>query len=241
MSELTIGIHKLDEPWCEDCGDLDKGALVFHDGGTCWCITCAKGLNDPEYEAAMERYIQVRKVQEKAEEEAGEFRLLDEPWCEHCGDLPKGSIVWSDGGTHWCLSCCTTFDHITKAMIREAEKKFAPLVSIRLYKIRHKETGLFSVGGGTPSWTKLGKTWSSLGTLRSHIALYLVSSCDEKYRTSKYGWGRSLPESVEAEMLKNWQIVEVKADFWEKDFLKPASVLRESHGKTKAASLRTKR
>jgi hypothetical protein len=40
---------------------------------------------------------------------------------------------------------------------------------MKLYKIRHKVTGLFSAGGHSPSWTKKGKTWSSLGHLKNHI------------------------------------------------------------------------
>lgn len=41
------------------------------------------------------------------------------------------------------------------------------------YKIRNKRTGLFSKGGNTPLWNKTGKTWQTLGLLRSHITLAL--------------------------------------------------------------------
>jgi hypothetical protein len=48
------------------------------------------------------------------------------------------------------------------------------------YKIRHKKTGLYSKGGayvnaeGTNSfWTKTGKTWDSIGKLRSHITSHM--------------------------------------------------------------------
>ena len=41
---------------------------------------------------------------------------------------------------------------------------------MKLYKIRHKETGLYSKGGSYPSWSKKGKTWSTLGHLKRHIA-----------------------------------------------------------------------
>ena len=40
---------------------------------------------------------------------------------------------------------------------------------MRIYKIRHKETGLFSTGGTTPRWTKRGKIWTSNGSVRSHL------------------------------------------------------------------------
>lgn len=43
----------------------------------------------------------------------------------------------------------------------------------RLFKIRHRDTGLYSTGGQWPSWTRAGKTWSNLGTLRSHLAQHL--------------------------------------------------------------------
>ena len=40
-----------------------------------------------------------------------------------------------------------------------------------IYKIKDKGTGQYSTGGKNPNWTKLGKTWSSIGTLKSHITL----------------------------------------------------------------------
>lgn len=43
-------------------------------------------------------------------------------------------------------------------------------MSAKVYKIRHKQTGLFSSGGTTPKWTKKGKAWSALGHLKSHIS-----------------------------------------------------------------------
>lgn len=41
---------------------------------------------------------------------------------------------------------------------------------MKLYKIRHKVTGLYSKGGASPYWSKKGKTWSSIGHLKRHIA-----------------------------------------------------------------------
>jgi hypothetical protein len=45
----------------------------------------------------------------------------------------------------------------------------------KIYKIRNKKTGLFSKGGsdGRDIWTKEGKSWSSLGHLKNHIALFI--------------------------------------------------------------------
>lgn len=42
---------------------------------------------------------------------------------------------------------------------------------MKAYKIRDRNTGLFSTGGVTPSWTKRGKTWNSEGALKSHLTL----------------------------------------------------------------------
>lgn len=41
---------------------------------------------------------------------------------------------------------------------------------MKVYKIRHKITGLYSKGGSSPMWSKKGKTWSGLGPLKLHIA-----------------------------------------------------------------------
>lgn len=38
------------------------------------------------------------------------------------------------------------------------------------YKIRHKPTGLYSSGGTTPTFRKVGKVWT-LGQLRSHLRM----------------------------------------------------------------------
>lgn len=62
----------------------------------------------------------------------------------------------------------------------------------KLYKIRHRETGLYSTGGQYPSWTRAGKTWSKLGTLRSHLAQHLGSD-----------WHRGTDMSA-------WQVVEIE-------------------------------
>lgn len=41
---------------------------------------------------------------------------------------------------------------------------------IVVYKIRSKTTGLYSTGGGNPSFTKKGKTWNQPGHVSTHIA-----------------------------------------------------------------------
>ena len=61
----------------------------------------------------------------------------------------------------------------------------------KVYKILHKETGLYSKGGSHPSWSTKGKTWTSLGPLKAHIGLVMDNS-----------WRRA--------DMKNWVIVELE-------------------------------
>lgn len=64
------------------------------------------------------------------------------------------------------------------------------------YKIRNRRTGLFSKGGqinnmaGDVLWSKHGKTWDTIGKLRSHISQHLPS---------KYNAGTDMSE---------WEVVE---------------------------------
>lgn len=38
-----------------------------------------------------------------------------------------------------------------------------------IFKIRQKSTGLFSSGGASPKFTKMGKSWQSLGHVKNHL------------------------------------------------------------------------
>lgn len=40
---------------------------------------------------------------------------------------------------------------------------------IKAYKIRNRETGLYSTGGSNPYWRKTGKVWGNLGGLKNHL------------------------------------------------------------------------
>jgi hypothetical protein len=42
----------------------------------------------------------------------------------------------------------------------------------KVYRIRHKQTGLYSLGGHTPNWSKSGKVWRSMGALRNHLRVF---------------------------------------------------------------------
>lgn len=44
---------------------------------------------------------------------------------------------------------------------------------MKFWKVRHKETGLFSTGGMNPRFTKTGKTWQ-------HIVEYSTTDTQER-------------------------------------------------------------
>jgi hypothetical protein len=62
-----------------------------------------------------------------------------------------------------------------------------------VYKIRSKKTGLYSLGGATPQWSKHGKTWMGLGPLKNHLNVL------KEYYT---GVGTSIYQREEAELVK---------------------------------------
>lgn len=68
---------------------------------------------------------------------------------------------------------------------------------MKVYKIRDKNTGLYSKGGYYTSFTKLGKTWSTKGALSLHLAL-LREKC--RYRKEKF----VIPD--------NWEILEFETE-----------------------------
>lgn len=40
---------------------------------------------------------------------------------------------------------------------------------MKVYKIRNKITGLFSSGGLSPTFNKMGKVWNGIGPLKNHL------------------------------------------------------------------------
>ncbi|OPH61894.1 hypothetical protein BC351_01235 [Paenibacillus ferrarius] len=65
----------------------------------------------------------------------------------------------------------------------------------KVYKIRDKETGLFSRGGtrAYDIWTKEGKSWSTIGHLKSHLTQFTTS-----WNKVKYPYGNA--EIIEVEI-----------------------------------------
>jgi len=56
---------------------------------------------------------------------------------------------------------------------------------MRVYKIIDRETGLFSSGGsGSNPWTKTGKSWSTIGHIKSHLNMHDKNSKHYPYRNA---------------------------------------------------------
>ena len=51
---------------------------------------------------------------------------------------------------------------------------------MKVFKIRRKTDGLFSSGGGYPSFGKRGKIWTNIGHIKNH--LQVVGKCIERYK-----------------------------------------------------------
>lgn len=41
---------------------------------------------------------------------------------------------------------------------------------MKLFKIRHRQTGLFSTGGSSPRWEENGKLWKKKGFVTNHLS-----------------------------------------------------------------------
>lgn len=69
---------------------------------------------------------------------------------------------------------------------------------MKFYKIRDTETGLYSTGGVWPNWSKLGRTFNSIGHVRQHLSSYNSGSrMRETYKNA---------EIIELETIENWTI-----------------------------------
>lgn len=53
-----------------------------------------------------------------------------------------------------------------------------PSCLFAVYRIRHKETGLFSKGGTRLTFTKQGKVWTKLAYVKSHLTMIKQYSRD---------------------------------------------------------------
>jgi len=72
------------------------------------------------------------------------------------------------------------------------------------FKILDTSTGLYSHGGYTPNWTERGKSWDTIGSVTSHLKLYLRGySRNAKWHST----GKKIP--------KSWVVVEFKVTLTE--------------------------
>lgn len=53
---------------------------------------------------------------------------------------------------------------------------------MKYYKIRKRETGLYSTGGLYSTWNKTGKAWNTRGHLTNHLKLFTKSEIERFYK-----------------------------------------------------------
>lgn len=69
------------------------------------------------------------------------------------------------------------------------------------YKIRDKNTGLFSTGGSQPQFRKTGKTYTSIQGVRSSLTTWLQNNVRGWYN---YDW-----ETLAGQLPNNWEVVHI--------------------------------
>jgi len=70
-----------------------------------------------------------------------------------------------------------------------------------LFKIRDKNTGLYSSGGQSPTWSSKGKTWTGLGPMKCHLRQFLRLKIVDR----KTDWWTAVNKIPE-----NWEIIKIK-------------------------------
>lgn len=71
------------------------------------------------------------------------------------------------------------------------------------YKIRDCATGLYQLGGMTPAWSKVGKTWNTKGQVKAHLRLIY-----DHYSTR---WERGLGRVATGWQIPDtWEVLEVE-------------------------------
>ncbi|MFW6855301.1 hypothetical protein ACODYM_28840 [Burkholderia gladioli] len=78
-----------------------------------------------------------------------------------------------------------------------------PDPSVRLFRIRHRETGEFRKAG-YGSWGKKGKAWTSPNHVKGHLAMVRQAKYDSDLRRTV---GTKYTEDVSA-----WEVIEYRAD-----------------------------
>lgn len=121
--------------------------------------------------------------------------IKEEVWVatsETNGILPGNKTSFILGSVLNTNMCTDEIRNRALAKLTGEERKVLGGVKMKVYKIRDKNTGLFSTGGVSPKWTKTGKTWSCEGHLKSHLTLlkeYAKYQYDIRYNYgSKRTW-----------------------------------------------------
>jgi len=70
------------------------------------------------------------------------------------------------------------------------------------YKIRDRNTGLYSKGGFPPSWSKTGKTWTNMSGLMNHLGQL------RKKNNQTFRMGPNVLE--EFVVPESWELVEIE-------------------------------
>ncbi len=62
------------------------------------------------------------------------------------------------------------------------------MTTSQVYKIKDKETNLFSTGGRYPRWTKSGKAWPDLKSLKCHLNFFVSKGTSGKHASIPHSW-----------------------------------------------------
>lgn len=78
---------------------------------------------------------------------------------------------------------------------------------MKIYKIRNKQTGLFSTGSCEPKWKKTGKIWKTIGALKNHLNLFDVEFGFSEPSSAGIYYGYNYYNSI-YNNLEDWEIIE---------------------------------
>jgi len=75
-----------------------------------------------------------------------------------------------------------------------------------VYKIRHTKTWLYSTGGMSPMWSKNGKVWNSIGSLKCHLRQFM------KYERKKNNDGIMVTDFRVRinEIPREWEVIKIE-------------------------------
>lgn len=99
--------------------------------------------------------------------------------------------------------CADKMDReLWKALYMNDNQQMTQEIAIAGYKIRDKNTGLFQLAGDR-GWSKVGKTWSKLAHIKTHLKLHTERR--HTWNTETCSWepySRKIPDSWEIVVLR---------------------------------------